>query len=92
VAGMVVPLVLFFSLLAVVGTCWYYRRRNSKTVNMWESGDEDQVKRDKTRVGEGGEHDEISSSGGIQGQMMINDMAEKKRQKQGLLDNPMYTI
>jgi hypothetical protein len=37
---MVVPLVLFVGLLGVVLTCWYYRRRTSKTINIWGDSDE----------------------------------------------------
>ena len=89
-AGMVVPLVLFVGLLGVVLTCWYYRRRNSKTINIWVDPDEkleDQGKRDKTRIAEG-EQDEISSSGGgYSNNLMREDIAkEKRRQKQSLLD------
>jgi hypothetical protein len=90
---MVIPLVLFFSLMAVVATCWYYRRRNAKAVNIWDAPDEDMGKqRDKTRMGEG-EIDEISSSGGGSQNNMMNDMGvEKKRQKQSLLDAQQYTV
>ena len=95
-AGMVVPLVLFVGLLGVVLTCWYYRRRNSKAINIWVDPDEkleDQGKRDKTRIGEG-EQDEISSSGGgYSNNLMRDDIAkEKRRQKQSLLDAQQYTV
>jgi hypothetical protein len=37
---MVIPLVLFVGLLGVVLTCWYYRKRNSKSINIWANPDE----------------------------------------------------
>jgi uncharacterized membrane protein len=60
---MVIPLVLFFILLSVVVTCWYYRKKNKRAVNIWDGAEEDNGKRDKTRIAGEGEPDEVSSSG-----------------------------
>ena len=104
-AGMVVPLVLFFCLLAVIGTCWYYRKRKSNSiVNIWDKAevqeDEDNINegkgKDKTRMpGDNGEDMSSSSGGAGPTGHMLNDVAgEKRRQKVGLLEPspPQYTV
>jgi len=100
IAGMVIPLVLFFGLLGVVGTCWYYRRRNTRTVNLWdmapgaeEDPNEERAK-DKTRAPFGND-DMSNSSGGAATGQNLNDIAgEKRLQRVGLLEPspPQYTV
>ena len=85
------PLVLFFGLLGVVATCWYYRRRNSRTINIWdkapaaEEEHPEEKGKDKTRAPFG---DDLSnSSGGAATGQNLNDIAgEKRLQKVALLE------